>query len=73
VGIAAASVLMTWLYLNSRRSVLIAVVFHWSGNLTGEVLQPAPAVDAVRLALGAAAAALVVGAGFPRVLRPRTA
>jgi membrane protease YdiL (CAAX protease family) len=67
VGIAAASVLMTWLYLDSRRSVLIAVAFHWSGNLSGEVLRPSPAVDAVQLGLSAAAAALVVALGFPRV------
>jgi len=72
-GIAAGSVLMTWLYLNTRRSVLIAVVFHWSGNLTGEGLQPGPAVDAFQLGLSAGLAAVVAGLGFPRVLRPRTA
>jgi len=65
-GIAVSSVLLTWLYLNTRRSVLIAVVFHWMGNLTGEVLQPSPLVDAVQLALAAAAALLVVALGFPR-------
>ena len=65
-GIAAASVLMTWLYLNSRRSVAIAVAFHWSGNLTGEALRPSPAVDAVQLGVSAAVAVLVVALGFPR-------
>ena len=68
-GIAVSSVLLTWLYLNTRRSVLIAVVFHWMGNLTGEVLQPSPLVDAVQLALAAAAALLVVALGFPRFAR----
>ena len=69
VGIAAAAVLSAWLYLRSARSVLVVVVFHWSVNLTGEWLRPAPPVDAVQLALALVAAAVVAGLGLPRRAR----
>lgn len=71
--IAALSLVVTWLYLSSRRSVLIAVVFHWSVNASGELLAPSPAVDAVRLALLWALALAVVGLGWPRLNAPRGA
>lgn len=69
--IAALSILMTWLYRNTRRSVLIAVVFHWSVNVSGELLAPSAAVDAVRLALVWALALAVLGMGWPRLTAPR--
>jgi len=42
-AIVLAAVLYTWIYNHTGRSVLAAVLFHFSGNLTGELLD-APAV-----------------------------
>ena len=42
-SIVLAAVLYTWIYNHTGRSVLAAVFFHFSGNLTGELLD-APAV-----------------------------
>lgn len=38
VSIVALTILMTWVYNNTRRSILSAILIHFMGNLTGEVL-----------------------------------
>ncbi len=38
VNVVASSVLITWVYNNTGRSVLAAIVFHFMGNFTGEVM-----------------------------------
>jgi hypothetical protein len=41
-SLVAGAVVYTWLYNNTRRSVLGAIVFHFAGNLTGEVIGLVP-------------------------------
>jgi membrane protease YdiL (CAAX protease family) len=53
------SVLMTWVYNNTARSTLSAVVVHYSGNLSGELLPKTDRVAALELAFLSLAAALV--------------
>jgi membrane protease YdiL (CAAX protease family) len=60
VSLVPATILYTWLFLNTGRSVLSAVLFHWIGNLTGQLLLPSDDVRLVRLALEYAAAVAVV-------------
>jgi uncharacterized protein len=55
------ALLYTWLYLNTGRSVLAAILFHWIGNATGQLLLPSDDVRLVRLVLEyALALALIV-------------
>ena len=55
------SVLFTWLYLNTRRSILSAVLLHFSINLTGTVLVVADAAQWLVLGAVAVLAAAVAG------------
>ena len=38
----AGAVVYTWLYNNTRRSVLGAIAFHFAGTITGEVIGLVP-------------------------------
>lgn len=38
-GIFAASIIMTWIYNNTQRSILGAIIFHFMMNFTGEFLR----------------------------------
>jgi membrane protease YdiL (CAAX protease family) len=38
-GILAEAVIMTWIYNNTRRSILSAILFHFMMNFTGEFLR----------------------------------
>jgi membrane protease YdiL (CAAX protease family) len=54
----------TWVYNNTRRSVLAVVVLHFAGNLTGELLGFAPEMyPFVVLGTAALAVGIVVGYG----------
>lgn len=53
-------VLYTWIYDNTRRSVLAAILFHLMSNLTGELLAPAPVVRRYGFYLTALVSVLVV-------------
>ncbi|ELZ24489.1 hypothetical protein C477_00970 [Haloterrigena salina JCM 13891] len=44
-NILAGAVLYTWLYNNANRSVLAAILFHFVGNATGQLLELSPAAD----------------------------
>ncbi|GAB3670506.1 CPBP family intramembrane glutamic endopeptidase [Halopiger thermotolerans] len=44
-NIVLGSVLYTWLYNNTDRSVLAAILFHFVGNATGQLLELSPAAD----------------------------
>jgi membrane protease YdiL (CAAX protease family) len=46
VMILLISVLYTWIYNHTGRSVLAAILFHFSVNAAGELLDAAPPVDA---------------------------
>ena len=65
------SVLMTWVYNNTDRSTLSAVLIHYSGNLCGVLLPKTDRVAALELALLTLAAVVVVlGWGPRRLTRP---
>lgn len=51
------SVLITWVYANTRRSTLSAVLVHWSGNLCGALVEKSDRVAAIELVLLVVAAA----------------
>jgi len=62
------SVLMTWVYNNTGRSILSAVLIHYSGNLCGALLAKTDRVAAFEVLFLSIAAGLVVvgwGAGRP--------
>lgn len=64
------SVLMTWVYNNSARSTLSAVLIRYSGNLCGALLPETDRVAALELAfLSLAALAAVLGWGARRLTR----
>jgi membrane protease YdiL (CAAX protease family) len=53
------SVLIGWIYANTRRSTLSAVLVHFSGNLSGELFPKTDRVAAIELVLLSLAAAAV--------------
>ncbi len=57
-SILVKTVIMTWGYLASDRSLLLSVLFHFMVNFTGEVISMPPASEAVFQGLLAAVAAL---------------
>ncbi|WP_276256172.1 CPBP family intramembrane glutamic endopeptidase [Halomontanus rarus] len=44
-NILVGSVIYTWLYNNTDRSLLAAILFHFVGNATGQLLELSPAAD----------------------------
>jgi membrane protease YdiL (CAAX protease family) len=58
-SIVPLSVLITWVYNNTSRSTLSAVLVHFSGNLSGQLFQKDDRVAALELAFLVAAAVLV--------------
>jgi membrane protease YdiL (CAAX protease family) len=66
------SVLMTWVYNNTDRSTLSAVLIHYSGNLSGALLAKSDRVAALELAfLSLAAVFVTLGWGPRRLTRGR--
>jgi CAAX protease family protein len=64
------SVLMTWIYNNTARSTLSAVLVHFSGNLFGALFVKTDRLAALEVGVLCIAAALVVaGAGARRLTR----
>lgn len=59
IQLVPGAILYTWLFLNTRRSVLACILFHWVGNLTGQILLPSDDVRLVRLLLEYATAGAV--------------
>jgi membrane protease YdiL (CAAX protease family) len=59
IQLVPAAILYTWLFLNTQRSVFAAILFHWVGNLTGQLLLPSDDVRLVRLFLEYAVAGAV--------------
>jgi membrane protease YdiL (CAAX protease family) len=55
-GIVPSAILYTWVYNNTRRSVLAVIALHFMQNLTGELLGVAGDVRTLRLGLEAALA-----------------
>jgi uncharacterized protein len=67
-GIVPSAILYTWVYNNTRRSVLAVIVLHFMQNFSGELLGAAGEVRALRLGLEAGLAVLVLVVWRPRTL-----
>ncbi len=59
-GLIPASILLGWIYVSAGRSIFAAIVLHWSGNMTGQLLQPDDSLRLIRLGLELAAAGAVL-------------
>jgi len=71
VMILLISVLYTWIYNHTGRSVLAAILFHFSVNAAGELLDAAPSVDACEAYLTAALVLFVLWGWGANTLRGR--
>ncbi|TVP66687.1 MAG: CPBP family intramembrane metalloprotease [Leptolyngbya sp. LCM1.Bin17] len=60
LSLIPTAILYTWIYLNTRRSLLAVILFHVLGNLTGQLLLPSDAVRQIRWWFEAAIALTVV-------------
>ncbi len=60
VDFISVSILMTWLYNQSNRSILIAVLFHFDCNMTLETIHHDNLLEAIRIALGLVVVAVVI-------------
>ena len=67
-NIFLTSILITWLYNNNRRSVLVAVLFHFVVNFTGEVLPLSAQANLYKTILMTACVIIVVRRWGPRTL-----
>lgn len=68
-GIVPAAILYTWIYNNTRRSVLAVIVLHFMQNFTGEFLGLAEEARPIRLGLEIAVAVAVVAWSGPATFR----
>jgi membrane protease YdiL (CAAX protease family) len=60
-GLIPETILMTWIFNNTRRSTLSAILFHFMTNFTGQFLDPAQGIAIYRLVWAAVIAlALIV-------------
>lgn len=69
LNILPAAVLYAWIYLETGRSVLAAILFHFMENFTSEFLGLAAAVRPYRLAILVLAVLFIVVRTGPRALR----
>ena len=68
-GILAQTILMVWIYNNTRRSTLSAIIFHFVVNFVGELLGLTARADLFYLLLQAACAVAVVVVWGPQTFR----
>ena len=68
VSMLPQSVLFTWIYNNTQRSILSAILFHFVINFSGEFFSPAPTARAYQTAMLVLAAILVVIIWRPKTL-----
>jgi len=59
-AIVMTTALITWIYNNTRRSVLAATLFHFVNNLTGEIVRTSGAVAWYRAGLAAGVVLMVI-------------
>ena len=74
-GIMASSVLFTWIYNNTARSTLSAILFHFMQNFTGELFELSPRAEGYAFVLTVVVVALIVVVWSPKTLacRPSSA
>ena len=68
VGIVVLSVVVSWIYVNTNRSILIMVVFHATVNLSGELIQLSEMGEVIYTLCWVSAAA-AIALGFGRTMR----
>jgi membrane protease YdiL (CAAX protease family) len=68
VSILALTIVMTWVYNNTTRSILSAILIHFMGNLTGEILNLPIRMEYYRTAWTVVAAVVVILIWGPRQL-----
>jgi membrane protease YdiL (CAAX protease family) len=73
VAIVLGAVLYTWVYNHTGRSILAAILFHFAGNVSGELLDAPEAVYAYETYLTALVVLLVVWRWGAETLRRFTA
>jgi membrane protease YdiL (CAAX protease family) len=66
--ILVGSILHTWIYNNTRRSTLSAILFHFMGNFTGELFELSARAEFYSFVLTVVAAIIVVMAWGPKTL-----
>ncbi|WP_440770416.1 lysostaphin resistance A-like protein [Natronorubrum sp. DTA28] len=69
IGIVVASIFYTWLYNNAGRSVLAAIVFHFSQNFTGQFFDLAAETRTVQSLLFVVVAVIIVAGWGQKSLR----
>lgn len=68
-NVLVGAVLYTWLYNNTNRSVLAAILFHFLGNATGQLLELSPAADRYQTLVTTALVVVVLAYWGPVTLR----
>ncbi len=67
-GTIVSSILFTWLYNNTCRSTLSAILFHFMLNFSGELLSPTDRARFYQLLLLIAIAIVVIAVWGPKTL-----
>lgn len=70
-GTTVSSILYTWIYNNTGRSTLSAILFHFMQNFTRELFELSARAELISCALTIVAAGLVVAIWGPRTLTRR--
>ncbi len=71
--ILLTTLLITWIYNHTGRSVLAAVLFHFMGNFSGEIVASSETGDLIATALTTLVTVAVIAAGGLRRATPRRA
>jgi len=66
------SILQTWIYNNTGRSTLSAILLHFMGNFTGELFDLSARAEVYSFLLTTAAAIIVALAWGPKTLTRRS-
>lgn len=70
-AIVITTILITWVYNNTRRSVLVAVLFHFMNNYVGMLIEGTDAVEWTRTGLAALTVIIALAVWGPATLRRR--
>ncbi len=72
MGVIVESVLYTWIYNNTRRSILAAILFHFVGNAFGQLFALSWRAEIISYGLSVLAVAVVIAVWGPARLRRLT-
>ncbi|MFP4345143.1 MAG: type II CAAX prenyl endopeptidase Rce1 family protein [Anaerolineales bacterium] len=68
LSIPVEAPLYTWIYNNTRRSILAVILFHFTGNAFGQLFALSPQAELYNFVIGVAVAVLVIAIWGPRTL-----